>query len=125
MKNLKQHIYRPFAVSILIGAAVSAAAIFLCAAGVYVMQLPVEISGTLGAFALTLGCFASAYVLGRKKQRHGIKQGFLCGIALFLLCLIGSVVFGQVTMAGFFGRLTLCSAAGAIGGVAGVNRRVN
>lgn len=125
MKNLKQHIYRPFVISVAIGAAAALGAVLLCSAGVYVLQLPVEICRTLGSVSLTFGCFASAYVLGRLKQRHGIKQGVLCGSALFLLCLVGSIIFGEVTAAGFFGRLTLCTLAGAIGGVAGVNRRVN
>ena len=125
MKNLKQHIYRPFVVSVTVGALVSLGALLLCAAAVYVLQLPVELCGALGAFSLTLGCFASAYVLGRQKQRRGIKQGFLCGAALFLICFIGSIVFGEVTAGGFFGRLLLCSAAGVVGGVIGVNRKVN
>lgn len=125
MKNLKQHIYRPFVISLSAGTAALAAALVLCAAAVYVLQLPVEICGSLGAFSLTLGCFTAAYVLGRQKQRRGIKQGFLCGAALFLLCLIGSLIFGELTVGGFFGRLLLCVLSGVIGGVVGVNRKVN
>ena len=125
MKNLKRHIYGPFAISVAVGAFVSLGALLLCAAAVYILQLPVEVCGTLGAFSLITGCFASAYVLGRQKQRRGIKQGFLCGAALFLICLLGSVIFGEVTAGGFFGRLLLCALAGVIGGVLGVNRKVN
>jgi len=125
MKNLKQHIYRPFAISVTIGIIASAITILLCSASIYVLQLPVEISKTLGALSMASGCFAAAYVLGRKKQRHGIKQGILCGAALFLLCLTGSMVFGEVTIGGFFGRLALCAATGITGGVVGVNRKVN
>lgn len=123
MKNLKQHIYRPFAVSLTVGAVSVLASLILSAAAVYVMQLPVEACGAFGVLSLSLGCLAAGYMLGRKKLRHGIKQGLLCGAALFLLCVILSAVFGSVTAAGFFGRLAVCAVSGAVGGVIGVNKR--
>ncbi|MBD5115311.1 MAG: TIGR04086 family membrane protein [Ruminococcaceae bacterium] len=121
MKNLKQHIYRPFAISVAIGAASVFAALLISAAVVYMMQLPVEICGVFGVISLAFGCMAAGYALGRKKQRQGLKQGFLCGIALFLLCVFGSLIFGSVSAAGFFGRLVACVISGAVGGVIGVN----
>lgn len=123
MKNLKQHIYRPFAVSLTVGAVSVLASLILSAAAVYVMQLPVEVCGAFGTLSLSLGCLAAGYVIGRKKLRRGIKQGFLCGTALFLLCVILSAVFGSVTAAGFLGRLAVCTVSGAVGGVIGVNRQ--
>lgn len=121
MKNLKQHIYRPFGISVLIGMVSSVIALVLCSAAMYILQLPVETNGAFGAFSLTLGCFVGGLVLGRQKGRKGIKQGFLCGMALFLLCLCGGFIFGSVTVGGFFGRLGLCVCAGMIGGIVGVN----
>lgn len=121
MKNLKQHIYRPFGISVIIGMAASIIVLILCSAAVYILQLPVELSGIFGAFSLTLGCFAAGFVLGRQKRRQGLKQGILCGAALFIICLTGSIIFGSVTMGGFFGRLVLCLCSGMIGGVIGVN----
>ncbi|MCM1054820.1 MAG: TIGR04086 family membrane protein [Bacteroides sp.] len=124
MKNLKQHIYRPFAVSAAVGAVSVLIAAAVCSAAVYAMQLPVEICGALGVLSLGFGCLAAGYTLGRKKQRHGIKQGVLCGSALFLLCVSASVIFGSVTAAGFFARLAVCIVFGAVGGVIGVNRQI-
>ncbi len=121
MKNLKQHIYRPFCISVIIGMACSLTALVLCSAALYVLQLPVEISGIFAAFSLTAGCFVSGFVLGKQKRKHGLKQGILCGAALFLLCLSGGFIFGSITIGGFFGRLVLCLCAGMAGGVVGVN----
>lgn len=75
MKNLKQHIYRPFGISVIIGMACSLTAIVLCSAALYALQLPVEINGVFAAFSLTAGCFASGFVLGKQKRKHGLKQG--------------------------------------------------
>lgn len=124
MKNLKQHIYRPFAISVAIGTVSVFAALVISAAVVYMMQLPVEICGAFGVLSLAFGCLTAGYALGRKKQRRGLKQGFLCGVALFLLCLFGSLIFGSVSAAGFFGRLAVCVIFGAVGGVIGVNKQV-
>ena len=121
MKNLKQHIYRPFCISIVIGMSVSITALILCSAALYTIQFPVELSGILSAFSLTSGCFSAGFVLGKQKHRHGLKQGILCGSALFIICLIGGITFGSVTVGGFFGRLVLCLCSGMIGGVIGVN----
>lgn len=122
MKDLKTHIFQPFIISVVIGAFVSSAVLVLTSAAVYIMQLPVEICGTLALISLACGCFGGGCALGKRKRRRGLKQGFLCGSALFLLCLAGGLIFGSVSPAGAVGRLTVCIIAGAAGGVIGANR---
>lgn len=121
MKNLKTHIYRPFAISLVLGVFSVFAVLSLGAAIIYALQLPVEVSGLFGVISLAAGCFAAGLLLGKMKRRQGLKQGFLCGTALFLLCFIASLVVGEISAGGFFGRLAICVGTGALGGVLGVN----
>lgn len=124
MKDLKTRIFQPFVFSSVTGALIAIAALILTSAAVYILQLPVEICGTLALISLSCGCFGGGYALGKRKRRHGLKQGFLCGSALFLLCLLGGLIFGTVSAAGIVRRLIVCITAGAIGGVIGANREI-
>lgn len=124
MRSLNPHIYRPFAISVAVGAAACGAALLLTSLIMYVLGLPAEAGGAFGLLSLGAGCLTAGYVLGRKKRRSGIKQGILCGAALFLLCFIGSFFFGGATFFGFLTRLFVCLAAGVVGGVAGVNGKI-
>lgn len=121
MRSLKEHIMLPFGMAVTVGVAAAAVVLLLASTVMFVLQLPAESGYIMGLAALTVGCAAAGYALGRMKCRGGIKQGALCGMALFLLCLIGGVIFGSVTVGGFFGKLAVCLSAGVVGGVAGVN----
>ena len=123
MKSLKEHPMLPFGTSVIIGAAAAAVVLLLGSAVIFVLQLPEDWGHIMGLLSLAVGCLTAGYLLGRKKKRSGIKQGALCGMALFLLCLIGGIILGSVTAGGFFGKLAVCLCAGIIGGVMGVNSR--
>lgn len=122
LKSLKRHLFLPFGISVTIGAAVCAAVTILNSVLMSLFQLPVEWSGTLGLISLSSGCLSAGYVLGRKKKRAGIKQGFLCAAAFFLTSLILGSFFGEVSFTGAVGKAFVCFLAGAVGGVLGVNR---
>lgn len=113
----------PFAAAVTVGAFAAIAVLLLTSLVLFILQLPADSGYVMGLLSLSVGCLAAGYVLGRKKGKGGIKQGLLCGIALFLLCLIGGMIFGSVTVGGFFSKLAVCVIAGAAGGVAGVNSR--
>lgn len=123
LKSLKKHLLLPFGISAAVGAAVCAAVTLLCSMLMSIIQLPVEWGGGLGLFSLSLGCLAAGYVLGRKKKKEGIKQGFLCGSAMLLMSLILGIFFGEVSFWGFIGKAAVCIVTGITGGVAGVNGR--
>ena len=122
MRSLKEHIMMPFAVSVTVGAAAAVTVLLLTSLVMFILQLPADWGYVMGLVSLAAGCLTAGYVLGRKKRRSGIKQGLLCGMALFLLCFVGGLIFGSVTVGGFFGKLTVCVIAGVTGGVLGVNR---
>lgn len=121
MRSLKEHIALPFGIAVTAGAFAAIAFLLLTSLAVFMLQLPSGWGYVMGLVSLAAGCLTAGYVLGRKKKRSGIKQGVLCGMALFLLCLIGGVIFGSVTAGGFFAKLTVCLIAGIAGGVLGVN----
>ena len=123
MRTLKEHLLLPFGISVTVGALAAVTVLLLTSAVMFVLQLPADWGYIMGLVSLSTGCFVSGYVLGRKKRRGGIKQGLLCGLALFLLCLIGGLIFGSVTAGGFFAKLSVCVIAGVAGGVMGVNNR--
>ena len=123
MRSLKEHIMLPFAAAVTAGAFAAVAVLLLTSLVLFVLQLPADWGYIMGLVSLSTGCFVSGCVLGRKKGQGGIKQGLLCGMALFLLCLAGGVVFGSVTVGGFFSKLAVCVIAGVTGGVTGVNSR--
>ena len=123
MKSLKEHIMLPFGLAVTAGAFAAVAVLLLASLVLFILQLPADWGYIMGLLSLSIGCLVSGYVLGRKKRRAGIKQGLLCGTAMFLLCLIGGLIFGTVTAGGFFAKLAVCAVAGAAGGVAGVNNK--
>ena len=123
MRTLKEHLLLPFGISVTVGAFAAVTVLLLTSAVMFVLQLPADWGYVMGLVSLAVGCLAAGYVLGRKKHKGGIKQGALCGMALFLLCLIGGFIFGSVTVGGFFAKLAVCLTAGVIGGVAGVNSK--
>lgn len=121
IRTLKEHIMLPFGIAVTVGAFAAIAVLLLTSLVMFVLQLPSEWGYIMGLAAQATGCLTAGYVLGRKKHRSGIKQGVLCGMALFLLCLAGGIIFGSVTVGGFFGKLAVCLVAGIVGGVMGVN----
>ena len=123
MKSLKEHIMLPFGAAVTAGAFAAVTVLLLTSLVVFVLQLPADWGYIMGLLSLSMGCFVAGYVLGRKKRRSGIKQGLLCGTALFLLCLAGGIIFGSVTAGGVFAKLAVCLIAGITGGVTGVNSR--
>ena len=120
-KSLKKHLFLPFALSLAVGGAVCLAVLFLFSLIMWVLQLPIEWSGFLGLLALTFGCFAGSFALGKQKKREGIKQGLLCGSGLLLISLVLGFIFGDVSFGGIVGKALVCWLAGAVGGVFGVN----
>ena len=125
MRSLKEHIMLPFGMAVTAGAFAAVAVLLLTSLVLFVLQLPADWGYIMGLLSLSVGCFTAGYVLGRKKRRSGIKQGALCGTAMFLLCLIGGVFFGSVTLGGALAKLAVCMIAGITGGVSGVNGRSN
>ena len=121
MRTLKEHIMQPFVAAVVIGAFAAVAVLLLTSLVMFILQLPSDWGYVMGLLSLSMGCLVSGYVLGRKKRRGGIKQGLLCGTAMFLLCLAGGIIFGTVTAGGFFAKLAVCEVAGAAGGIAGAN----
>lgn len=113
----------PFVSAVTAGVLAAAAVLLLTSLVLFILQLPADWGYIMGLLSLSAGCLVSGYSLGKSKRRMGIKQGLLCGITMFLLCLAGGIILGTVTAGGFFAKLAVCVVAGIMGGIAGVNHR--
>ena len=123
MRSLKEHLMLPFVSAVTAGVLAAAAVLLLTSLVLFILQLPADWGYIMGLLSLSAGCLVSGYSLGKSKRRMGIKQGLLCGITMFLLCLAGGIILGTVTAGGFFAKLAVCVVAGIMGGIAGVNHR--
>ncbi len=78
----------------------------------------------LSSIALCAGCFAASFTAAKKRRRHGLKTGLLCGAVIFGVLLLGGLIFVRSFSAGgFFTKLLIIMICSAIGGIIGVNRQ--
>lgn len=115
-------IYRVYIVATACGAAAAVAALALFALGMSAAHLPAEWSYGFALSAMAIGCLTAGFVCGRVTRRGGLKNGALCGLILFLLCLVGGIFVGSLSLGGVVSKLAVTVFAGAVGGVLGVNR---
>ncbi|MCM1299136.1 MAG: TIGR04086 family membrane protein [Firmicutes bacterium] len=123
--KLDPPIYLPYLKALITSLAAFPLSMSLLAAAMYLFQLPKETAPALAVASLCVAALCGGYRLGRFKQRGGIKQGCLCGVSLFVIGLILSLIFGSVSFGGALVRLALCLFFGVFGSVWGVNRRVD
>ncbi len=114
--------------SVLFGLLFALWAIFCMSCAVGVLCLFIDFPDSLldGVSVIILGAAAylSAIFSTRLKRTKGLLQGFLCGLTLFLLTLLASVIFKKFT----FGDMTVikgiaCIFFGSLGGVIGINSK--
>lgn len=112
-----------YATSVIFGALVSIAALFLLSAVMFLLQLPSSVAPVLALAAMGLGAFISALLLGKKKRRGGLALGFKSGAILWLFCLIGALLSGGADGSQVAAKLLVSLITGMAGGVMGVNSR--
>lgn len=110
------------------GVALAAAILFVICLILSILQLFADISDELiiAASVLVLGisAYASAYISTQICRTKGLIQGVLCGVSVFLLTLLVSLLAHEFS----FTDLTVvkaiaCLIAGAVGGIMGVNTK--
>lgn len=125
---MRRHRHSPWADPIF-----SLAAAMLCGCGAalisaaglsalsYFVLRSTQFIGVFASASAAAGAFTAAYILGRYRRRFGLLSGIACGAALFaVLSAVGLFVVGAP--AGIQ-KLLLFAAAGAVGGVMGVNSK--
>ena len=86
-------------------------------------SVPHGILSPLTAAAAGLGALFGGYLCGRTGKRLGMAMGALCGLLIFSALLLIGTAFGGTIGAATLLRLLLIITGGALGGIAGVNRR--
>lgn len=71
--------------------------------------------------AMCLGTYFSTYFCGKFRRKHGLAEGILCGMIIYIIIVISGFVF----LREFTGikKLLLLTVSGAVGGVTGVNSK--
>lgn len=108
----------------LAGSAAAMILLLVCVYAVVKMQsIPYGAITPLSVVMTCLGAFIGGYICGRISRRLGMVLGAACGGIMFLIFvgigLAAGGIIGSVTLI----RLALMAASGALGGIAGVNRR--
>lgn len=128
--DLKKMTFTASLISLLIGAsvgtAVSALLLSLCSllfvklGAVPVAVAPV-ITGVIGA----VGAFCAGYMTVKLFKSRGLLMGALAGMMFFLSVVLGAVISGGTQdLTSLLPRLAIFLAAGSVGGVIRVNKRV-
>ncbi|MCM1023219.1 MAG: TIGR04086 family membrane protein [Prevotella sp.] len=72
--------------------------------------------------ALCAGCFAGGFTAAKRRGRHGLKTGFLCGLVIFAAAFAGGLIFVRSFSAGgLFTKLLIILICSSVGGIFGVN----
>ena len=76
----------------------------------------------MSSFALCAGCFSAGFAAARRRGRHGIKSGLVCGAIIFAAAFLFGIIFVRsFSVGGFFTKLLIIMVCSAIGGIFGVN----
>lgn len=110
----------------LIGAAVTAALMLLCATILLFADADRSLTVPLSTVCVAAGAFAAAFYNAWKIGDKGYKVGLITGAAMFMIVLLASFIAAQnsISLNTLF-HLIIMLLAGAIGGICGVNRRQN
>lgn len=121
--KIRTPVYMPYIKAIALALIILPLCLLVLSLFMFALQLPKESAPLMGLIALSASALASGFSLGKAKRHSGIKQGFLCGLGLFITVFLLSIIFGQIGW-GIIGRLALCLLFGIVGGVAGVNSKI-
>ncbi len=87
-------------------------------------DLPDFIISAISFLIISLACYFSAFISTRICRKNGLFQGFICGLGIFVLLFIISLLGHKAQLtAMIFIKFILCIFSGVIGGIKGVNTR--
>ena len=96
---------------------------FLGAFIFYICDLDFADAFVFSIMVYVISSFVCGYIAGRKLKENGILSGAAGGFLFFLMCLVISLFVDLKFTADIFYKLGICLTSGAIGGIAGVNKR--
>ncbi len=90
----------------------------VCSAVSYFVFNAMMFTGIFTVICLFVSGYFSGYICGKYRRRYGMYEGAICGGIIYLLLLVISLQFGEITSPA---KLIILAVSGAFGGVAGVN----
>lgn len=87
-------------------------------------DLPDVIISAISLLIICVACYSSAYFSTQIYRKNGFFQGFICGLGIFVLLFIMSLIGYKAQLSTMvFIKLLLCILFGIFGGIRGVNTR--
>ena len=125
MHRHKRSLWSSYPLSLLLSAAVGTAVCFLLAVFsallLYKLINDIRLAEWLSRGSIAAGAFSGAYTGGKHRRRHGLAEGIICGVVLYLVFSSVSLIStGALTD---IKKLLLLTVSGAAGGVCGVNSK--
>ena len=89
------------------------------------VDTPDGVTSVMSSIALCVGSYFSGFIISKKRRKNGLLTGILCGIVIFCLTFIISILFIKTALSmGVFSKLIMILICSSIGGVVGVNAKV-
>ena len=117
-KNIWENIFLSFGISVIFGILCGLAGCVLFSAVSFIVFKGMMFGKIFNLLTLFISGYFSGYLCGRYRRRRGMIDGAICGAVIYAVLLSVSAAFGEFTD---IKKLMLLAAAGAVGGIAGVN----
>ena len=125
MRRCRKSLWSSFPLSIAVtaisGMAVIASASIILAGVTLLLLHEMIFVKYIAVLDICLGGISAGWLCGKFRRRHGLKEGAVCGIVIYiLLAVLSLLITGRFTSPR---KLLLLAATGAVGGVWGVNTK--
>ncbi len=117
-KSIWENTFLSFGIPIFFGILCGLAGCVLFSAVSFLVFKGMMFGKLFNLLTLFISGYFSGHLCGRYRRRRGMIDGAICGAVIYAVLLSASVAFGEFTD---LRKLMLLAAAGAIGGIAGVN----
>ena len=121
---LLHRLLRPILLGLCVGVVTGTALLTLAALLVQKVDLSPSLLPYVAVAAVALGSFAGGLIAALLAKERGLLTGAICGTLVYLLLLVAGLSrFGGVEGGYALIKWAVLTAAGALGGVLGVNRK--
>lgn len=125
MRKYRKSLWERTAVSIVVsalfGGLCGMALAMLFSVFVYLFMDNTQFIRALALGTLVISGFCGAFFCGKHRRKHGLAEGVVCGIAIFAVLAVISLVFTDSLPDS--GKLIILGLSGGTGGVSGVNSK--
>lgn len=89
------------------------------------IDAPDGLISAMSSISICVGSYFAGFLISKKRRKNGLATGILCGILIFCITFLISVVFAKNALSmGFFSKLIMILVCSSIGGIVGVNSKL-